>query len=634
MASLPISHALVLPDKDFMNWYNAADAYSKAFERVAVIRSPAGNDLNRFRNITAVQTPGVWVNDNALTHIRQVYPMVVRVDIIRASTPADLARALQDRITNKDRYGERIQDGHINDRFTLDWPSDYRPARIVNAFNADLGGGRKNEGLDISAPVASKVFAAAPGTVATIVRQATALGYGPYVQIATILNGQSYLVTYTQLQTINVTMGQTVKVGDQIGESGWQTIKIVVQQPGKGLSGYVLPDVVDPTMMIYWQGMRLKITSTSLRIRERPGTDFQVVGQLYPADRSETLEPHGRTLLKVGIPDQWIKIRSPQGVEGFCSSEYLAADETTITFGALNMTGMNLDMLHRLGKPDPARLKGTGWVRFAYNVSMGRGSQDLDAAYNFYAPLITAYAKAGLKVILCLTHQTYGEGAGYVWPQMDVGKWHDLTAKYCNFIRQIAARFAGKDLVAVYQIWNEQDTPGQGQAAVSMPPQIYGYLLGEAIKTLRSADPKARIITGGHVGGPGTGAAYARTAIAALPSGVLPDGIACHSYGRGPVGSIYSPFGSIDEDVEAYSKILPNAPVWITEWGVLDRNNDPATGVADYATGFISRLKTLYSSKVAAAVWYAWADTMHNGYGLVGSNDQPKQPLCDRFLKA
>jgi hypothetical protein len=79
---------------------------------------------------------------------------------------------------------------------------------------------------------------------------------------------------------------------------------------------------------------------------------------------------------------------------------------------------------------------------------------------------------------------------------------------------------------------------------------------------------------------------------------------------------------------------MPGAPILITEWGVLDFPGDPAAQVADYAIGFISRLKTLYSGKVAAAIWYAWADSMHNGYGLVNTSDQPKQPLYDKFLKA
>ncbi len=630
----PISHALVLPDRDFLSWYRAAEPYTKAFERVAVIRSPAGNDLNRFRSVTAVQAPGVWVQNDAVAHIRRVYPMVVRIDLIRAATPADLARILQERIAQKDRFGERAGSAHLFDRFTLEWPSDARPARIVRGFNADLGGGRRNEGLDIFAPEGTTIRAAAAGTVATVVQQPTALGYGQYVQIASSVGGETYLVTYGLLTNISVRMGQKVAVGDVLARSSQDQIKLTVQHPGKGLQGYILPDVVDPTMMIYWQDMRLKITVSGLRLRERPGTDFKVLAMLRPSDRLETLEPHGRTLLKLGVKDQWLRVRSPQSVEGFAASEFLVADETA-AINALNLTGMNLDMLHPLGKPDAARLKGLGWVRFTYNVSMDRGATDLNAAYNFFAPHIERYVKAGLKVILVLTHQTYGEGQGYVWPQMDSGRWRELTARFADYANKIAARFAGRDLIAVYQIWNEQDTPsGVAHAAVPMPPGDYAHLLTQAIRAIRGADAKVTIITGGHVGGPGNGANYARATLAAMPSSVRPDGIAIHSYGRGPAGSPYSPFGSIDEDIDTYSQVLPGAPVWITEWGVLDQPNASASDVAQYALGFIDRIKRLYSGKTAAAVWYAWADGMHNGYGLVDRNDRPKQPLHDRFLRA
>ena len=74
-----ISHALVLPDMDFMEWFKVAEPYTKAFQKVAVVRSPSGNDLNRYRNVTAVQAPGVWIGNDALSHIRRVYPSVVRI---------------------------------------------------------------------------------------------------------------------------------------------------------------------------------------------------------------------------------------------------------------------------------------------------------------------------------------------------------------------------------------------------------------------------------------------------------------------------------------------------------------------------------------------------------------------------
>lgn len=624
-----ISHALVLPDADFMAWYRAAEPYTQAFERVAVVRSPAGNDLNRFRDVSAVQAPGVWVRDDALAHIRRIYPMVVRVDVIRASTPAQMQAMLQERINRRDRYGAYLNDGHLNDRFTLEgWPSDARPARVLRPFDAPLSGGRKHEGWDIHAPQGTTIRAAAPGIVATVVRQPTALGYGQYVQVSSVVGGQTYLVTYALLRSLTVSMGQRVNIGDPLGQSDGAQVKIVVQQPGAGIKGYLLPDVIDPAPLIYWQTMRLKTTADGLRIRERPGTAYRALGLLKPSDRAEPLEPHGRTLLRLGVSGQWIKLRSPQSVEGFCAAEYLVAEDTGAA-RTLNMTGMNLDMLHPLGRPDAARLKGVGWVRFAYNVSMGRGLTDLNTAYDLYAPHIERYRQAGLKVILVLSHQTYGEGAGYVWPYMTTPQWRELTARYADFARRIAGQYAGRGLV--YQIWNEQDTAGVNEASVPMPAADYGHLLGEATRAIRAADPLAVVITGGHVSGPGRGAPYASAALAA--AGVLPDGVACHSYGRGPAGSKYSPFGPVDDDVDAYGKVIPGAPIWITEWGVLDYPDDPAGGVADYAAGFVERLKRLYAGKVAAAVWYAWADGMHNGYGLVDRQDRPKQPLYDRFLK-
>ncbi|MBZ0275833.1 MAG: peptidoglycan DD-metalloendopeptidase family protein, partial [Anaerolineae bacterium] len=454
----PISHALVLPDDNFASWYSAVEPYTKMFERVAVIRSPRGNDLNRFRNVTAVQAPRVWVDNNALGHIRRTYPLVVRVDVIPANTPDDLARVLQARIAAVDRFGEKSnQDGHISDRFVLAWPSDGLPARISRRFDDRTGGVPPNEGLDIYAGISGTIRASASGVVALIVREPTAIGYGQYVQIASHLNTENYLVTYAHLQNIAVRLGQSVEAGDIIGEAATESIKLIVQKPGGGKAGYILPDVVDPTLMIYWHELRLRSTSNGLRIRERAGKEFRVIGQLYIQDRFETLEPHGHALQKVGIEGQWVKVRSPQNIEGFSAAEYLAAGDFS-NIQALNVTGINLDLQHRLGQPDPSRMKGAGWVRFAYNVSMGRGSTDLNAAYDLYAPYIERCAKAGLKVLLVLTHQTYGEGAGYVWPNMDSNRWNELAGRFSDFAGKIATRFAGKDQVTAYQIWNEQDT--------------------------------------------------------------------------------------------------------------------------------------------------------------------------------
>jgi murein DD-endopeptidase MepM/ murein hydrolase activator NlpD len=639
MTTSPISHALVLPDRDFTTWYRATETYLRTFERVVVVRSPAGNDLNRYRDVSAVQVPGVWINNDALSHIRRAYPSVVRIDVIRATTADMLKQMLEERARRNDRFGEWLNDGHISDRFILRWTSDAQPARIVRAFNLDLGGGRRNEGIDVFTAPSTNIRAAAEGTVTLIQRQPNAaLNYGQYVQVTTLFNNQTHVLTYTHLADISVSIGQRLRVGDVIGTAAGAFSRLVVQRPGSGSTGYVLPDVVNPTNMIYWESLRLRPTVDGLRVRERPGTESRAIAQVYVLDTLETLEMHGRTLQKLGESNSWLRVRTPNRLEGFVAGWFLQTIPPDQLTGNLN--GMNLDLRHVRGAPAPERLKGLGWLRLPYKATPSQGFRTLGDAHAFYQPRLEAYARAGYRNMVILTHQTFGEGAGYVWPNMyqaDRGKWRDYVPQFVEVCRQIAERYANRNLVHSYQIWNEQDTPFEfAQAAVPILPEDYAYMLTEAIKAIRSVDQQAKIITGGHMSGPFTGANYARATIAAMPSGIRPDGIACHSYGRGAPDSPerFRHFGLIDEDINRYGAILRNVPIWITEYGVLDHPEIPATEVADYGTSFIRYLRANYSRRVATAMWYAWADGMHNGYGLVSESDQPKQPLHDRYLRA
>jgi murein DD-endopeptidase MepM/ murein hydrolase activator NlpD len=638
VATQSISHALVLPDQNFLDWYRAAEPYTQKFARVAVVRSPAGNDLNRFRNITAVQAPNVWLNNNAVQHIRRVYPNVVRVDVITAQTPEQLKTALQLRINANDRYGETMNaDKHIDDRFVLTWPSLALPARVPLPFNTDLDG-RKHEGMDIYAPPGTTIRAPVGGTIALVVDQPTLLGYGRYVQISSIFGTTSYLITLARLTDIKVKRGQQIAQGTVIGLSDSQSIKLVVQQPGQGLSGYYLPNIVNPTGMIYWDNLRLQPTGDNLRVREKPGTQYPIVTQVGTADRLETLETHGRTLVKVGQNEQWINVRAPSGQTGYAAAWFLEAISPDI-IDSIRLPGVNLDIMHSLGKPTPDRLGKISWVRFPYNVSFNPnngsyGNTDLNATFKLYKPYIERYARAGYKVMLVFTHQTYGEGAGFNWNQMNSDRWRALTIKLAEMIRAIAGQYVNQNLVHAYQIWNEQDAPHGAGSSVPMPAGNYAFMLSESIRAIRAVDTKTKIITGGHTGGPSNGATYARQTIAALPANVRPDGIATHPYGRGPnTSSPYAIFGHIDDEIRAFTQIMPSKQIWITEWGVLDRAGDSPAAIADYAGTFLNHIKTRFPTQVETAIWYAWAQGMHNGYGLVGTDDKPRQPLYDRVLK-
>ena len=119
-----------------------------------------------------------------------------------------------------------------------------------------------------------------------------------------------------------------------------------------------------------------------------------------------------------------------------------------------------------------------------------------------------------------------------------------------------------------------------------------------------------------------------------MPSDVRPDGVATHPYGRGVKGHPFSNFGALEDELRLYGAVLPGKPVWITEWGVLGRQGDLSitAQVADYAAGFMQICRTQVKTPVAACCWYAWADGMDDGYGLVDSSGQPKPNFCQPFL--
>jgi len=626
------SHALVLPDADFRNWYEATRNYTNHFGNVIIVRSPAGNNLNRYKTITAVRTGRTWFNGDPVAHIRRAYPVVVNVDVVEASTPAALKQALDGRVVAKTRFGPGMKT-----RFTLDWPTDSYALQIIREFDAPMGDGKRHEGIDIAVTAGTAVRTSCAGSVFSVIPDNDTLGYGTHVQIrAEAQDGTDYLVTHTNLTDIRVNEGQSLAEGDLLGVAAGDRTKLVVQQGGKNTgSRYRVSGAIDPVPLIYVDGLTLVTTADSgLNIRRGRGTEYEKVGLMASTDSARSLEMHGITIRKTGTPpddNQWINVDTSAGVTGFAAGWFLTAKSPRSAASVNTMlNGINLDVLTGIGRPDPSRLGAMTYARFAYNVSRGRGSQDLDAAKSIYAPYIDALRRANKKVILVYTHQTYGEGAGYVWPQMSDDQWRELSDRFAEYVRVIARTYKGQ--IAAHQIWNEQDAPPNAAASVTLSTGTYAYMLTRAIQAIRAEDPNTPIITGGHTAGPQLGSNYARQTFAAMPAGIRPDGVAAHPYGRGRGATPkYEQFGDISETVREYSAVLPGRPIWITEWGVLNANSEPASEIAKYATSVLEYIRTKQADKVAAMVWYAWAEGMHNGYGLVNSSQQPREPLYSSY---
>lgn len=392
----------------------------------------------------------------------------------------------------------------------------------------------------------------------------------------------------------------------------------------------------------------LMVTPSDDRVRIRArAVKGEPIGLVSRGDVLRVLDSPADALPKIGSRDQWLHVRTHDGLEGYTAAWFFKRFDGPLPTKRIeaNITGVNLDLYNPIGRPDPSRLGRLGWVRVPYNVSLNPeraqedparyGNVDLDSTYRRYHSLLDRYARAGYKVLLVFTHQTYGEGAGYNWQNMTHEQWRELAKRFANIAGRIASQYRWQNIVHAYQIWNEMDAPDGARAAVPIPAEDYAYLLTLSIKAIRAADADALVITGGHNSGPIKGVEYAQKTFAHMPADVRPDGIATHPYGRGPSQSAphFRPFGLIDDEVNAFAGVMPGWPVWLTEWGVLNQPTETPEAVAEYAADFIDRLKAVYSHKVAAAMWYAWGQGMDEGYGLVDERDRPRSPLTDRFIR-
>jgi murein DD-endopeptidase MepM/ murein hydrolase activator NlpD len=147
--------------------------------------------------------------------------------------------------------------------FQLISPVEGIPLAITSPFNAprDYDGDGifddKHEGVDLRAVDANgspvRVLAAAEGVVEQV-QNVVGGSYGLYVVIRHDWpDGHTYKTWYAHHSRNLVVVGQPVKAGDPIaiaGMTGNATgihLHLSLQDIGRGLSGYVLPDIVDPT---------------------------------------------------------------------------------------------------------------------------------------------------------------------------------------------------------------------------------------------------------------------------------------------------------------------------------------------------------------------------------------------------
>lgn len=141
--------------------------------------------------------------------------------------------------------------------FRLQPPITDIPWRVTDVFDAPRTyANGKHEGIDIdcyddTTAKTVPVRAAHDGLVEKVVTIYSGTGYGRYVILSHDWQGETYKTWYCHMASCSVVVGQVMRAGDQVGiggNSGTTAIHLHfnLQHMGHGLSGYYVPDVVDP----------------------------------------------------------------------------------------------------------------------------------------------------------------------------------------------------------------------------------------------------------------------------------------------------------------------------------------------------------------------------------------------------
>ncbi|HXF83797.1 MAG TPA: peptidoglycan DD-metalloendopeptidase family protein [Anaerolineales bacterium] len=185
-----------------------------------------------------------------------------------------------------------------------------------------------HNGIDYGIPNGTPIRAAADGTVAAVAFENG--GYGNYVKLSHQDGTKTYYTYYAHLANAAVTAGQKVKAGDVIGYSnntGASTgphlhfgLKIDGENPS--YKGYVDPmpyfttsgatstegtsaPTADLPDAINLPAMTFEVTSEVLNVRNGPGVEYSIIGQLQKGATITGKRLHSKSVWIEYEPGKW-----------------------------------------------------------------------------------------------------------------------------------------------------------------------------------------------------------------------------------------------------------------------------------------------------------------------------------------
>jgi hypothetical protein len=183
-----------------------------------------------------------------------------------------------------------------------------------------------HNGIDYAISSGSSVAAAAGGTVAMVAFENG--GYGNYVKISHVDGSKKYHTYYAHLASAAVSPGQKVKAGavigfsDNTGASTGPHLHFGLRIDGENppFKGYVDPmpffttGGVDPDETgaadpfpdaIALPGLQFEVTFETLNVRNGPGVEFSIIGQLTKGAKITGRRLHSKSVWVEFEPGKW-----------------------------------------------------------------------------------------------------------------------------------------------------------------------------------------------------------------------------------------------------------------------------------------------------------------------------------------
>jgi uncharacterized protein YkwD/uncharacterized protein YgiM (DUF1202 family) len=136
-------------------------------------------------------------------------------------------------------------------------------------------------------------------------------------------NGADYLMLDPWPYPVDgspVTLGSRYSYGKSIKRSITAVAFYQSTPAGEGTPGTTPPATVETNMYIQ---VIAGLTDPGLRLRAGPSTSTAILGHEASGTRLHVIEPESTAQPKVGVYDQWIHVRDPNGMEGYVAAWYI-----------------------------------------------------------------------------------------------------------------------------------------------------------------------------------------------------------------------------------------------------------------------------------------------------------------------